>query len=461
MTFDPPRPPEVKVNGAEGQTYTVSRDALNKAKMATFDRTTISPKAEAWVYDIVAATLAFEAENTLRSRARREKDLASFGNACGAFAHDLLLHSGHEASLGFMFRSLNRAELSFSLVSSTHFEQMIEAWLRLGWLEYAGHIDAKDDWEGKSLKFGYSRTRRYRATELFLAKAQRFGIASASIKDHFQLSHRHADVIQLRNKKENAAGRSSRGKAVRGKGPKFDICQDQVKRLNKLMQDYDYSLSEPPAVRRLFLCADRPGFDFNLGGRFHCISSDDWMAKPKQERNCILINGQTTFEIDVRASHLSILYALCGERIDLEQDPYELGDYPRDIVKKVVVAAMGNGGLPNRWPKVFNKEYREEHGCPPRDRYKLKDLAKAIRTQHPVIDQLQTDQLDWANLQFEESECFLETMLKLHDEGVPSLPVHDSIIVRKSDIGLAISTLSDAYKVRFGFKPWLSNPLPP
>lgn len=101
-----------------------------------------------------------------------------------------------------MFRSLNRAELSFSLVSSTHFEQMIEAWLRLGWLEYAGHIDAKDDWEGKSLKFGYSRTRRYRATELFLAKAQRFGIASASIKDHFQLSHRHADVIQLRNKKK-------------------------------------------------------------------------------------------------------------------------------------------------------------------------------------------------------------------------------------------------------------------
>lgn len=82
MTFDPPRPPEVKVNGAEGQTYTVSRDALNKAKMATFDRTTISPKAEAWVYDIVAATLAFEAENNLRSRARREKDLASFSNAC-------------------------------------------------------------------------------------------------------------------------------------------------------------------------------------------------------------------------------------------------------------------------------------------------------------------------------------------------------------------------------------------
>ena len=182
------------------------------------------------------------------------------------------------------------------------------------------------------------------------------------------------------------------------------------------------------------------------------------MEKSKEERAQILIDGQATVEIDVRASHLSILYALSGEELDLHQDPYAIGNYPRDIVKKIIVTAIGAGRMPRQWPRKFNDEYEEEDGWKPKDRYVLKDLVAMILLRHPVLENLETDVLDWANLQFEESECFLSAMLSLHEEhGVPSLPVHDSLIVRAQDAEVTEEVLKGAYYDRFGFYPTLSR----
>jgi len=57
---------------------------------------------------------------------------------------------------------------------------------------------------------------------------------------------------------------------------------------------------------------------------------------------------------------------------------------------------------------------------------------------HPILRNLKTGSLDWENLQFEEAECFLSVMLNLPDNhNIPSLPVHDSLIVRQSDKQMA------------------------
>lgn len=322
-----------------------------------------------------------------------------------------------------------------------------------------GHIDARGEWEGEKLEQGYRRTRRYRATQQFLDLAHDFGVTPTTIKDHSEASHRHATLIELRTKKGQAYGRRSKGKRVRLKGPKFEACREQIERLNAFMKTHEYSLIEPPMVRRLFNCADRPGFDFDLGGRFYCASADGWIEKTKEERRQILIDGQPTVEVDVRASHLSILYALCGKQLDAFQDPYAIGNYPRDIVKKLIVSAIGRGGMPKRWPQGFNEKYQKDHGWQPRDHYKLKDVVSMIVARHPVLERLQKDDLDWANLQFEESECFLSAMLELHEaRGVPSLPVHDSLIVRGQDTAVAAEALCKAYEARLGIRPVITIP---
>lgn len=434
------------------------RNTLNAAKMATFDR---APKTEAamnWVHEILKETLAYEDQHNCRKRVRRQKDLITFSQAVGAFAADLLRNSGNEKAKGYMYRSANREELATSLVTSDNFTNLVEIWTDLQLIEATGSIDARTDFDGGLVPY-YRRARRFRSTQAFLDLAAQYQITSSNVKDNFEISHRHAKVVQVRATKGSNPFDPTRGKSLKPKGIKFNKCRDQVLALNKLMQTHEYNLSEPPMVRRVFNCGDRADFDFNLGGRFYCASEDNWMEKSKDDRNLILIDGQPTCEIDVRASHLSILYAMTGGRLSFETDPYDVGGYPREIVKQVIVTAIGAGKLPLKWPREFAKAYERDHGYKPNGRFKLKDIVSAVLGRHSVLDSLKQGQLDWANLQYEEAECFLAAMLDLHENyGIPSLPVHDSLIIRYSDTPSACEALFRAYKDRLGFQPVIPMP---
>ncbi|ARE81785.1 hypothetical protein ROSMUCSMR3_00277 [Roseovarius mucosus] len=432
---------------------TPDRDVLNKAKMANFNRAAKTAPAKNWVDWLVRQTLAYEAAHDPRKRVRQRKAHDGFEAAIGALGADLLRAYGHEEAEGFMYRPMHREELADTFVTSDSFDKLIKFWGGLGWLEMTGHINSTDDWEGQDIP-GYSKVRRYRATASFVASAQEFQLTPDTMTDNFEISHKHADLVQVRKTSRRAYGQKTSGQRVRPKGPKVADQKRLMQRLNQGLLAHTYSLKEPPMMRRLFNCADRAGFDFNLGGRFYCISSDNWMDMPKPERKKIMIDGETTSEIDVSASHLFILYALHGEHLDYGSDPYRVADYPREVIKQIVVSMIGAGKVPERWPKDFNAAYKEEHGHLPNDDYKLKDVVTAILRKHPILKKLKKDKLDWANLQFEESECFLSTMLELHElYDVTSLPIHDSLIVRQSDKTMAERVLGQAYKFRFGHVP--------
>ncbi|WP_170481220.1 hypothetical protein [Ruegeria arenilitoris] len=434
------------------------RDILNNAKMATFDRSPRSDAAKAWIDAIQTLTLAHEATSHPRKRARRRTDHLSFSQAVGALAADLLRHSANEESHGFMYRSADREELASTLVSSDNFEKLTTFWTELSLMERTGYIDARDDFEGARVPF-YRRARRFRATSSFLDLASNHGVEPKAVKDHFEVSHRHANVVQVRASKGADQFNAERGKLIKQKGEGYRVQCDRVRRLNQLMSGHEYNLSDTPMVRRVFNCGDRRGFDFNLGGRFYGASDDNWMEMPKEERARIRIDGEETTEIDVRASHLSILYSISGESPDRTTDPYSIEGIHRDIIKKVIVTAIGSGKLPSQWPKGFKENFKSEYGWAPEKRHKLKDITEAISKKHPVLLKLRKGELDWANLQFEEAECFFATMMRLHNESeVPSLPVHDSLIVRVRDAAYAANCLRDAYEERLGFRPHVDIP---
>ncbi|MEX0351091.1 MAG: hypothetical protein AB3N15_16835 [Paracoccaceae bacterium] len=432
------------------------RDVLNKARMATFDRSTASEAARAWIDAVMEVTLAHEASNHPRKRARRQTDQLSFCRSVAAFAADLLRHSTNVRSQGFMYRAADREELATTLVSSDNFDQLVKYWTELDLIEKTKFINDRSDPEGLTASHS-QRARRFRATRRFLLLAADYNIAADAISDHFDVSHRHSNVVQVRATR--APGKQHRGKLLKQQGQQFDDQRARVRHLNSLIAGHDYSLSESPMVRRVFNCGDRQDFRFNLGGRFYCASDDNWMAMPKTERAKIKIDGEETTEIDVRASHISILSSLTGRPLDRRVDPYAIEGIHRDIVKKVIVSAIGGGKMPTRWPKGFNDEFADSFGWEPRRHLKLIDVTDAITELHPFLLELKKAELDWANLQFEESECFFTAMMRLHNEGdAPSLPVHDSLIVRRRDAGYAAHCLRDAYEDRLGFRPHVDIP---
>jgi hypothetical protein len=175
---------------------------------------------------------------------------------------------------------------------------------------------------------------------------------------------------------------------------------------------------------------------------------DSYQYLPREQRLQITINRSPVVEIDVTASHLTILHGFTNYPIDLTRDPYEVEGFDREIIKAWVTATLGKADRHlERWPQGQSKEYREKNGRTLSEVAPMRKVREAVEARHSLFtDWGQLPFPDWGMLQFRESEAFIRTMLELADEDIPSLPVHDSLIVRADDQERAKATLSKAYE---------------
>jgi hypothetical protein len=146
------------------------------------------------------------------------------------------------------------------------------------------------------------------------------------------------------------------------------------------------------------------------------------------------INGEEVCEIDIRASYLTIYHAHYGAPLDPdpECDPYVLpglGVEARDVVKRRFVATFGNDGHLERWPNEIAREYREKHGRPLGKQYPVRRIREIAVQRYPLLEKWGTEEFGWGDLMYIESEAMLGAMLELMEKGIPSLSVHDSLIV--------------------------------
>ena len=78
-------------------------------------------------------------------------------------------------------------------------------------------------------------------------------------------------------------------------------------------------------------------------------------------------------------------------------------------------------------------------------------VERAVLEYFPFMADWSSGYISWSNLMFIESEIIIETMLELmNDHNIPSLTVHDCIIVRKSDQELAMRILSEHFHKQTG-----------
>jgi hypothetical protein len=435
-----------------------TKDQLTAARMATLLRKAKSPNAVALREEILAMlygirTGAAEAAGR-RYRRPQQKEVTAHVQTLDALLGDLLWASDHAEALGYCYRSSNCQAFTdgATKASSRAYEWQVPALVSAGLIDVFVGFTAWSDFDGDSVQL-FRRATRMRATPTLMAMAQRHGISPDNLTDHY---HKLTRLVVLRA--GNHAG--GRGQTLRYPNTvKAASIEGEVQRINAIYSRHQFEGLPHPQVHRLFNCADAEGFDLNKGGRLN----GEYQNVKTGQRKLVTIDGKPVVELDLKASHLTILYGLTQTPMP-EGDPYVIDALPRAVVKGAVTAMIGLGHTAlTRWSSkskaILLADLGKEQPLNAKTfsrHYPAKMVAEKVLKRHPVLHHLPLNTLDWADLQFLESEVLVKVILQLGEEHrIPALPVHDSIIVPKDAAEIARACLGATFKAITGQMPMI------
>ena len=251
----------------------------------------------------------------------------------------------------------------------------------------------------------------------------------------------------------NSVGRKISGKIMRYEPTDPTRSTERsLKELNAFLDKCELKYGVHRGYIRVFNNGDDPAFKWNMGGRLYSYGEGNYQQMSRGERLRMIINRDAVCEIDIRASYLTIFHAWFGEQLDPQRDPYDvpaLGVEQRDLVKMWVTASFGNNAPISKWPKDIRKSYLEKTGKIISKKYSAAKVAAKIMATYPLLARLgetvDGHKCGWAELMYVESRAVFNTMLALMRDKVPSLAVHDSIIVPIESHFLASEALRHYY----------------
>jgi hypothetical protein len=197
-----------------------------------------------------------------------------------------------------------------------------------------------------------------------------------------------------------------------------------------------------------------------MGGRLYSQGDDNFQLMKEEDRLRMTIDGEPVCEIDIRASYLTIYHAWFDQHLDWARNsnPYDLPGVPQDIAKTWFVATFGYDKHLQRWPKEATRDYKKRKGRKLGKDLPLKVVRQKALEKFPVLKNWGKRKGTWAELMYQESAAVVSTMLRLKREyQVPSLSVHDSLIVPISKRKMAEELLSEEYFRLTKTKPHLET----
>ena len=302
---------------------------------------------------------------------------------------------------------------------------------------------------------------KLRAEPAMLKLAKECGVDADKAEQHFAKGP-PKDLVIVRGASVYDGYKKIKGKVLKVNAPEH--LWNEMQELNTFLEGFTLEHGTHRGFFRGYNNGDRPGFDFDRGGRLYSAGEDSYQNLPSEERLKLTINGEAVAEVDVRASFITILYAM--HKLDFDGDPYVisgLGSEGRQAVKMFVAATIGNGAPIERWSRKHAKDFFEDTGLRLRKRWPLSLVAQSALEKHPVLRRLDEPikgrKRDWSDLMWIESQAILRTMLDLkRNYQVPSYPVHDSLIVPKSKADRAVAQLRAHYfgeLLKYHFPPTL------
>jgi hypothetical protein len=160
-----------------------------------------------------------------------------------------------------------------------------------------------------------------------------------------------------------------------------------VKELNAFLAEHVIRGATHRWFRRIFHEGDKPGFDWNKGGRLYSDGKDSYQQLPRPERLKMTIDGEPVCEIDIRASYLTILHARYSEPFEVsrEHDPYAIEGLPRAVVKKWCAVRFGTKKAITRWPSLAIKEFAEDNDGADLTQYFVREVGQKVCQGRPDV----------------------------------------------------------------------------
>ena len=395
---------------------------------------------------------------------RLASDKAKLQRAVGAVAGGMLLawRKGEP-----VYRPRDGRSFTGELVSHHSFVAAVDGMAALGLLYTMAHGNRPFDWEDGIFSFTGLAPRLW-PTDRLLALATEQGITPGTVTDAFDLEFSLAPpvipayLIERRTVSDHSKGGKTALKAgtvllTRRQDRTAQGLAAEVKEANTFAAEHQVQRCVPPRWRRVF------GPSWLLGGRWYALgSSGRYQALSPAKRADIIIDGEPTAEVNVSASHLSIMLGLLGLPLPIG-DPYAFDGLPRLVVKKWITATLGNGAeIVARWPQQALAEQPElagfdarEVGAAIKERYpflsspteavavpaRLKELASVGKPQRLLTHRLMGI----------EADALTAAMDYLRrTRGVLALPVHNSLIVPAIYAQLTQKTIELAFKAGAG-----------
>jgi len=406
---------------------------IKEAQYLSFQQRNKSPQSQQFFIEVIGHLLTIEVRN--RKRKAKLKDKETFRIAVERTLANLMVAAGNLDSQ-WAYRELGNDTFSGEVFKVDTFKKAIRLLEEAGFIEsvrggnHSNPFHNNGDTNSKAFNPGLAT--RFRVTNDLLDIAANYGITTDNIRSHY-LQTLPSSVIRKKAASTKTYGKKITGRQMRIKKDATVLrLEKQVKRINLYL---DYQHLENVVFNgyyRIFNLGDQNGFNWNKGGRLCSTGKDSYQHLKEQQRlSTIRINGEPIVEVDINASYLSIYHGLLGEPLPSREDIYGIQGLHRSIVKAWVTAAFGNEKLPVRWPPDAKAKLIKNGVC--LDGLTMKKVGAIVCEHIPVMRQLPSSGITWADLMFIESEAIIATMEALRDNyNIPAYSMHDGLIVPAS-----------------------------
>ena len=222
-----------------------------------------------------------------------------------------------------------------------------------------------------------------------------------------------------------------------------------------------------PQFRRIFTCdLAKHGRWYVVGGGYQAMAATPRYGHDEKHfrdysRSSLRIDGEPCVELDVRASHLTIIHGLANVPLPAGGDPYAVVEgVPRQVVKAWVSLRIGQGRSPSHWGREIAEDLLRKHGIQ-LGLYDIKAISSAIRAAMPFLGRelpnflgvTEQPKLCSHVLMGIEARALSRAMLALAGEGILGLPLHDALLVQEQHADQATKAIQASYQVEAGIIP--------
>ena len=348
-----------------------------------------------------------------------------------------------------------RETFSGEKVSYRHFVSFKNALVNADFIKHEKgkfHED-EDEWhfqteeeKKKNLKpYKYYSASKFFVTEALVEVCNDNGLSHSNLNEHFFKLNPDC-FIEARYPNQSHKGKKLRGRKVsRQKVLSHPIARQQqvaMSELNEFLFKQDMEGAEFTGLKRVFSdYTDDGSYQFNKGGRLYAFGTEHYQRMNKDERALIKINGEETVEIDIHASFLTLIHKVLNIPLPNRSDLYEITDYPRYIVKTWINQTISNGGRKDKWGKGTLADFKKELGG---SKFPTsKEVGEQVLKHYPFLGDLKAAGVGWQTLHYVEAEALIKTLEELLKLGIPAYPIHDSIIVKKSNFEVSYGVFFD------------------